>query len=396
MNNDILIWGDNKKICHEIKNKLCKIGVTAELSVFTEKHLDRDILQIAQTLEDEKIVLIFKNEDLKDITEKFHNQGITDVSVLPWDTHCVDDGNDMLKSCILSIDNTKPRLDYVEIEICGSCNLNCKGCFQFSNLVEGKAFCDLNSFRNDLEKLKELFWGVAKIRLLGGEPLLNPDFLQFATTAREIFPDSDIRLVSNGLLITKLSESNLQTIKNAKCTFDISAYPPTQKQIKEITDFLKKAKITHTVSLPIKMFFKRLLAEPLESPNKSFDNCIFTHCHVLGGGHLSPCSQKFYVNRLNTAFNLDYPEEKNINIYTTSLNGWQINEIFKHPNNFCRFCSQGMVPFKWETRPTSNAKADDWIIKRTFINVRVVPKIQAALKLFAKQLRHFKQQPKNQ
>jgi len=397
MNKDVVIIGNNKKICQQLKSKLRETGVSAELQILLGKHLDRNISRISEKTKGKQVVLVFKNEELKNVTELFHTNGITNLYVFPWDTHCFENenSNSILSNIMIPIDNSKPRLDYVEAEVSGSCNLNCKGCFQFSNLVEEKTFCDLNVFRKDLKKLKDFFWGIGKIRLLGGEPLINPDFLQFVMTAREIFPDSDIRLVSNGLLITKLTQPDLETIKNFNCTFDISDYPPTHKKIDEITDFLNKAGVAYTVSLPIKLFYKCLLREPLESPNESFNNCLFTHCHALGDGYLAACSHQFYISRLNSEYNLEYPENDKINIYQTTLTGWEINNILESPHDFCRYCSKGMVPIKWKTRLKRNAKPSDWIVERNFTNMKVVPVIQKILKLFAKKLRYFKQKPKN-
>jgi hypothetical protein len=146
------------------------------------------------------------------------------------------------------------------------------------------------------------------------------------------------------------------------------------------------------------MFFKCLLLEPLASPNESFNNCLFTHCHALGNGHLAACSHQFYINRLNTRFGLKYPvdePDEAVNIYKTLLDGWEINKILESPHDFCRYCSKGMVPVKWETRLKRNAKPSDWIIKRNFISMKIVPVVQKNLKLPAKKIRSIKQKPKD-
>ena len=68
----------------------------------------------------------------------------------------------------------KPVLEYVESEITQFCNLNCKGCADFINLVSDKKHYDLEEFMRDYTRLSELFCTVKKIRLMGGESLLNP------------------------------------------------------------------------------------------------------------------------------------------------------------------------------------------------------------------------------
>lgn len=106
-----------------------------------------------------------------------------------------------------------PVLDYVEIEITEFCNLNCRGCCDFSNLAKEKKFYELPEFTKDMTRLTELFSGINKIRLMGGEPLLNPRLTEYIQTSRALFPASDIRIVSNGLLIPKLGDDVLRCIK---------------------------------------------------------------------------------------------------------------------------------------------------------------------------------------
>lgn len=63
-----------------------------------------------------------------------------------------------------------------ELHVCEQCNLKCRGCDNFSCLVKENNFYDINVFRKDLLRLKELFENhVERITLLGGEPLLNPE-----------------------------------------------------------------------------------------------------------------------------------------------------------------------------------------------------------------------------
>ena len=69
----------------------------------------------------------------------------------------------------------KESLDYIEYNVVGHCNLNCKGCSHFSN-IQKKEFADLATFEKDISMLKKLFSEIRLINLLGGEPLLlTPD-----------------------------------------------------------------------------------------------------------------------------------------------------------------------------------------------------------------------------
>lgn len=398
MNKNVLLIGDNKTICAYLEGLYVEHGFTAETLMISLKKIHRLLPQSATIRKGKRIVLVYKNEDLKCVTEVFGQADTAGVFVCPWDTHIAGRDHPPLAECVIQIDNKKPRLDYVEIELSAACNLNCKGCFQFSNLSKEEGFADFSVFLKDLVRLKELFWGVGEIRLLGGEPLSNPDFLMFVEAARTNFPDSDIRLVSNGLLIQKLSPEQLAQIKKYNCVINISNYPPTGKVLKAITGCLKKAGVPYSISLPIKIFYKSLLPEPTKSPEKAFNNCIFTHCHALSQGKLAACSHQLYIGRLNAAFNLDYPTESPgevFNIHHTDLNGWEIDALISAPHNFCRYCNTGMVPYKWESGSEYCAKESDWIVTPTPWNTMIIPFVQRVLKMPAKRLRHFIGKPKN-
>lgn len=393
MDENIIVFGNNKKICERITARLKSSGVVAESQISTAGCSEQEIQKAALPINKRTIIVVFRNDELKDVAEAFHKLGIYKICICPTDTHYYEDKP--LTDIIIPVDNSKPRLDYLEIEISNKCNLNCRGCSEFSNLVCENNQVDLNAFKRDLEKLKDYFWGIGKIRLLGGEPLTNPDYLDFVKAARDVYPDSDLRLVTNGLLIPMLEKDEMDEIKRNNCTFDISNYPPTQKILKTIKNKLGQAGIVYNISTPVKVFFKLFLPEPLESPDDSYHNCLFTHCHSLGGGYLSACSHQFWAYRLNTAFDLDYPVDEKIDIHNTTLSGWEINELFKKPLNFCRYCPKGMVPFKWETCPQNEATPGDWIAEKSFINTRVLPVTQKAFKFFTLKLRRTVQRAKS-
>lgn len=392
--NKIIILGDHKDVCNRLKEQFIAMGYFAEQQILNSSRLDAYVYKKIETLKEKSIVLAYKNEELKNASEIFYRHGITDLYIFPRDTHIGNAPDELIKD-IIQIDNKKPRLDYLEIEVSEGCNLNCKGCNEFSNLVDENKFGDLDSVRSDLMRLRELFWGIEKIRLMGGEPLVNPDFPKFVQTARDIFPDSDLRLLSNGLLIPNLRSENLEEIKKHNCSFDISVYPPTKQIIHKITDRLEEYGIPFSLSLPNMYFFKSLLAEPLSSPDESFKNCLFTHCHAVSGGYLSACSNQMYAHRLNTAFDLKFPENDKINIHTTTLNGWEINKTFTKPHEFCKYCGKGLVPFKWKTCAGNKAKASDWLIEPTFTNTKVLPFVQKIAKTPAKHLRTIIRSPKS-
>lgn len=389
---NMIVFGDNKKICSKIFNQLIDSGVDVKL-ILTTEYDDKEILEIISAIFDRTLLLVFRNEKLKKITFDFYEAGITHIFILPWDTHYSDDTP--IEDMLIPIENDKPRLNYIEIEISNKCNLNCKGCSEFSNLVCESKQVDHVQFEKDLQRLKGFFWGIGKIRLLGGEPLTNPSWLSFIESARRIFPDCDLRLVTNGLLIPGLTENELTGIKQNKCIVDISNYPPTRKILKKIKHHLDRSGVKHDISFPIVFFFKLYMSQPFEQSDIPYKNCLFKHCHSLGNGYLSACSHQFWAHRFNTAFHSDYPEDEKIDIYHTKLTGWDIDKLFSQPLDFCKHCPTGMIPYRWKAGFDRN-KADpkDWVATNSIINTKVIPATQSLFRFIVIRLRRSTQNPR--
>ena len=66
-------------------------------------------------------------------------------------------------------------LGYLEIPLASGCNLKCKGCSHFSNADEHPFLLRKEEFGREIRRLAEIIPFIHTIRLLGGEPLLNPD-----------------------------------------------------------------------------------------------------------------------------------------------------------------------------------------------------------------------------
>ncbi|MBQ9505917.1 MAG: radical SAM protein [Clostridia bacterium] len=330
------------------------------------------------------VVFYMKNRNLTNAAVQSGALQNKEVFVYPYDLVGVSEP--------IRIDPSKPRLDYLETEISYRCNLNCRGCCDFCNLETDSGFYDFDTYCRDLSRIGELFWGVEKFRLMGGEPLLNPRLADYAEQARALFPDCDIRIVTNGLLIPALSKNILLRLKTCKVSFDISNYPTTGKIRRRIKQKLADADIGYHFSVPVRFFFKTILANSTDTPERSFGNCIFSRCHMMGNGKLSPCSYAHCISRFNRFFKTDYPEDDYFDLYTQDLNGHIINDAFSRPHAFCRYCAGGMVPIRWRQGVISDrAKKEDWLINDSFFSTTILPGVQSLLKKSAVRLRYFVQ-----
>ena len=92
------------------------------------------------------------------------------------------------------------------IHIVEHCNLNCISCAHISPVAK-ECFYDLNEYITEAKCLSSLFCSeIGELLLMGGEPLLHPDIIEFMRVSREAFIYGNILLVTNGILLDSMKQ----------------------------------------------------------------------------------------------------------------------------------------------------------------------------------------------
>ena len=106
-------------------------------------------------------------------------------------------------------------VDYLDIVITRSCQLNCQGCLTFSNH---------NKVKGHIDSVTAVPWLMAwshrirpkQIHLFGGEPLMHPAFFPWVRNVYNTFcknrVGSVIHVQTNGLKLSSLSDSDLKIL----------------------------------------------------------------------------------------------------------------------------------------------------------------------------------------
>ena len=272
-----------------------------------------------------------------------------------------------LKNALVFVNLNKPRLNYFEVHLTDNCNLNCKGCLHFCNIEKGITLINYDNYLSDLLRMKELFWGVETIKLLGGEPLLNKDLWKFVEITRRVFPDSYLRILTNGLLLPKIDGKLTATMNKLYVDFDISMYKPTTLEEDQIISKLNEAGVKHNYksNKSIKYFYKQLMINPVNNRLRSYKNCLDAkNGHTLRDGTLSLCPLAPLIYKLNNKYGLNYPTNNTNNIYE-DIDGWELLERLNKPIDLCCYCSPHPKFFKWEQGGQKLAKLEDWIIPKS-------------------------------
>lgn len=248
----------------------------------------------------------------------------------------------LIKKFLSKITSQKPVMESFSYHITEHCNLNCKGCDHFSPIADVE-FANIEYFAKDLTKLSELFKNINSINLMGGEPLLNKNIVEFITIARKTFPKSNIAIWTNGILLSQQNKIFWEALHKNKIKIVIRKYPISfdRTKVKELSNKYKVFIIM--TKLDKKNTFNKIYINEQGTFNAkdSFKNCYHKDigCTFLKDGKIYPCTiapnsihfSKYFKKNIKISSN-DY-----INIHEVE-NGKEILDFIKKPIDFCRYC----------------------------------------------------------
>lgn len=257
------------------------------------------------------------------------------------------------------------ELEAMEIHVTDHCNMKCKNCTMFAGLVDGEVFANYEKYRNGVKKLKEFFTHVKIFRVLGGEPLLNPQLYKYLYLIRETFPYTDIRLICNGTLVLQMPQNLIDAIRETSTTIYISHYLPISHKIDDINYFLNQNNLKHSICSPITRFNKVYNAKGDTDMNFSFESCQWRKhgCETMREGKIATCFVPFAIPYLNDHFNLNIKIDGTIDLFEEGLTYKEIRRRLITPFNVCRYCCLRGYSEKWDTFDSqTKEKIETWSI----------------------------------
>ena len=168
----------------------------------------------------------------------------------------------------------KVRLFGVEYNLTEHCNLSCYHCDHASPLMARK-FASLEDYERDIRAITEAVH-VQEFRLVGGEPLLHPQLLDFIRIARDADIGDAIKIYTNGVLLHTMPEEFWQAID----ILQISRYPGVRLRMSE--EEIRARCEEHGIELEfcpvMDVFQMRLLNDPID--DAKLVRSIFHECHI--------------------------------------------------------------------------------------------------------------------
>jgi len=268
------------------------------------------------------------------------------------------------------------HLPYAEIYITNVCNLTCDGCNRF-NRYAFKGWQSWSDWKDIYQK-----WGqelhIDCISIMGGEPMLNPDFYQWVQGISLIWPTSMLGIASNGTRLHLYHKLYSILLDNRLIVLKISMHNKMHKKelIKKVEDFLTRPlryqfdstryreslSITDVNNVTVKVehnwwFHQGAIVTDEDSgklrlhqsdPIKAHDICHSKTCHHFDKGRLYKCGPAALFPEFDKQFALDLTESDrqlmlsvpSIGIDDTVEQKIRFVQQIDEPIPQCKFCPE--------------------------------------------------------
>ena len=245
-------------------------------------------------------------------------------------------------------------LKSIEFQIVDHCNLNCRGCAHFSN-ISGENYTDARVMVKSMDQLNRHIGYVYSVALMGGEPLLHPDIVDMIEYTRDRFPISEIRIVTNGLLLDRMPKEFYKACRRNRILIYISKYPPIVKKLPKIEKILSAYGIRYFISSTVRKFSANLRPERVTDSGEAFEHCGRKTCTIIKDDRIYLCPISAFVDKFNKRFNTDIPVSDGLNLYSCTTK--ELRRYLKQPAETCRYCTCTYHYLDWSP---GEALQDDW------------------------------------
>lgn len=201
-------------------------------------------------------------------------------------------------------------LPFLETMITQVCNLSCEGCTNYSD-IKHSGYVPWKQGQQTLESWLERI-DILDFGIMGGEPMINPEWREWIIGVRSLMPTSQIRFTTNGLLLGRVNEILDVMHEVGNIVFKITVHvdsPELERTISEvmalgnwrpvreygIDRFHGENGVRFQINRP-KKFLKTFLGpyhdmRPHHSdPRGAFSQCCQQTCPLLYGNSIYKCS----------------------------------------------------------------------------------------------------------
>jgi hypothetical protein len=165
-------------------------------------------------------------------------------------------------------------------------------------------FVDLKWYEEQLTQLTKICKTIKRFYLMGGEPLLHPQLLEFMDVTRKCLPHTRLDMVTNAILIKKWGIPFWESLRRNNIRLMVSLYPNIQVD----TEYMKQMAKLYKVTLWLRDCGNwSVVFNPKgdSDSGKAFRVCFAKFCYVLYDGKLYLCPRPAFVHMYNQAKGTD-------------------------------------------------------------------------------------------
>lgn len=250
----------------------------------------------------------------------------------------------------------------IEFNLTDYCNLNCKSCTHYASIAP-EEYESLDTLREEMEHLSEIKGAdkIVDIYLIGGETLLYPYLNDAIISASRCFPQAEISIFTNGILLPKMGERFWELCKENDIVIVMTRYP-IKIDYENLSVICKNHGVRHKFfgdRSEDGSFFKiRLDSSKSQNGWLAHFRCYSFGCLTANHGRLFPCPQCGCIDNLNRKFGSDFRWEKRDYLTISEIKDVkEIRRLRNFPISFCSYCKKSQIIHYSVSRRTF----DEWI-----------------------------------
>lgn len=251
---------------------------------------------------------------------------------------------------------------HVEFVLSDFCNLNCKGCGHYSSLAQ-KEYEPIDRLRKNAGHLgRTVGTDLESVYLIGGEPLIYPYLIEAIEVVRESFPETPVKLFTNGLMLPRMGEDFWRAVKDNEIEIALTRYPIAFDYDAAVA-LCRSRGVRHSVfgDRTQENSFFRFALDPMKKQNGRISHfkCFNRGCLSVIGDRLYPCSISGCIGHLNRAAGTEFRHLPGDWLDVADIKSIrQIKQLRDRPVPFCGYCKSN--PQSVEYGP-SRREASEWV-----------------------------------
>lgn len=226
--------------------------------------------------------------------EFFENIGESTLHVLEKSQ-----ANRLKMRCYESVDSEKMYIESIDLMITERCTLRCKDCSSLMPYYEKPMDCQKTDLFAYIDRIDELFDVVGELRILGGEPLIHPNFYEIIRYAQTKSTFECIKIYTNATILPKKEE--LQTFDTQIVAFYASNYPNLSMKMKELCALLSELDISYMrndMEEWIQCTKIQCYHRTEQELEHVYRGCLAKICRTVSDGKLFTCPFLAHADRL--------------------------------------------------------------------------------------------------